>query len=51
MKRLVAAGVDVAQKNDAGCGFAHWLACAPRSAGDTYNRSRRGSPRGSVLLR
>ena len=33
-KRLVAAGVDVAQKNDAGCGFAHWLACAPRDAGD-----------------
>ena len=34
VKRLVAAGVDVAQKNDAGCGFAHWLACAPRDAGD-----------------
>ena len=31
---LVAAGVDVSQKNDAGCGFAHWLACAPRDAGD-----------------
>ena len=30
----VAAGVDVAQKNDAGCGFARWLACAPRDAGD-----------------
>ena len=34
VKRLVAAGVDVSQKNDAGCGFAHWLACAPRDAGD-----------------
>ena len=34
VERLVAAGVDVAQKNDAGCGFAHWLACAPRDAGD-----------------
>ena len=34
VERLAAAGVDVAQKNDAGCGFAHWLACAPRDAGD-----------------
>ena len=34
VRRLVAAGVDVSQKNDAGCGFAHWLACAPRDAGD-----------------
>ena len=34
VKRLVAAGVDVSQKNDAGCGLAHWLACAPRDAGD-----------------
>ena len=34
VRHLVAAGVDVAQKNDAGCGFAHWLACAPRDAGD-----------------
>ena len=34
VKRLVAAGVDATQKNDAGCGLAHWLACAPRDAGD-----------------
>lgn len=35
VRRLVdGAGVDVAQKNAAGCGFAHWLACAPRDRGD-----------------
>ena len=39
VERLVAAGVDVSQKNDAGCGFAHWLACAPRDAGEE-NTSR-----------
>ena len=33
VKRLVAAGVDVAQKNDAGCGFAHWLACGAAGRG------------------